>query len=267
MGGCLPCLPHNSGPTSQAPAAGVTASLVGRGADAKQDKGWIAESLLSHNVLRAKHGAPPLTWSADCAAKAQMAADECAAHNNLHHSHHTEFGHGQNAFGGTPVGHFGAKDAVEAWYAEVNNPGYTAWDSKNFTIPGTGHFTQLVWKECAEVGMACDASGKGYIVANYWPPGNVQGLFDKNVFKEGTPMHTRKVVRRKPYTKDMITALDAEVQSVLDSVPAENIVTTITEKLKDGWTVKLDYKPAPDGFLKFEYKKDGTIGSGSVGPF
>lgn len=249
-------------PAGLAPAAGTTASLVGKpNYDATSDQGWIAETLKYHNELRAKHGAPPVMWSAACAAAARKAADECAAQNTLHHSHHKEFGQGQNAFAGTP-GSFGAKDAVESWYSEVTNPGYKDWNGKNGGS-GTGHFTQVVWKDCAEVGMACDSSGKGFIIANYWPAGNMQGIFDKNVFKTGTPMQTRKVVRKEPYTKE-ITAMDAEVQSVLDSVPNETTVNTILEKLKDGWIVKLEYKPSPNGSLKYEFKKGGAMGSGSA---
>lgn len=250
--------------TAAAPAKGETAKLVGAGSDAKLDDGWIAETLASHNALRAKHGAPPLVWSAECAAKAQLAADAAAAKNELFHSHCQEYGHGQNAFGGT-AGHYGAEDAVEAWYSELKNPGYT-WDNNLSPngCPGCGHFTQVVWKDAQEVGMACDSSGKGFIFANYWPAGNMQGIYDKNVFKEGTAMQTRKLVRREPYSKT-VTAMDEEVQSVLDSIPQEDVGKMIVGKLAEGWTVKLDYKPSPGGSLTYEISKDGAMSSGSCG--
>lgn len=243
------------------PATGEMAKLVGQGADAKKNNRWIAETLKYHNELRAQHGAPPLKWSAECAAKAQLAADACAAKNTLFHSHCKEYGHGQNAFGGT-AGHYGAKEAVEAWYSELTNPGYN-WDGRNSPNgnPGTGHFTQVVWKDAVEIGMACDATKKGFIVANYWPAGNMQGIYDKNVFKKGTSMQKRQLVRRDPYSKEVMK-LDDEVQSVLDSIPQEAIAKDIINKLGDGWSVQLDYKPSPNGSLSYKFKQNGAMAGG-----
>ncbi len=47
----------------------------------------------------------------------------------------------------------------------------------------TGHFTQVVWKKSAELGIAkaVSRSGKCYISGNYYPPGNYQGQFVENV--------------------------------------------------------------------------------------
>lgn len=45
----------------------------------------------------------------------------------------------------------------------------------------TGHFTQVVWKGSKEmgVGRATARSGNIYVVANYAPGGNMQGLLSK----------------------------------------------------------------------------------------
>lgn len=47
----------------------------------------------------------------------------------------------------------------------------------------TGHFTQVVWKDTKELGVAIGRArnNKLYIVANYYPPGNYQGRFQQNV--------------------------------------------------------------------------------------
>jgi ves G 5 allergen, putative len=47
-----------------------------------------------------------------------------------------------------------------------------------------GHFTQLVWKTSKKlgIGQAKGASGNVYVVANYYPPGNIIGEFGSNVF-------------------------------------------------------------------------------------
>jgi hypothetical protein len=47
-----------------------------------------------------------------------------------------------------------------------------------------GHFTQVIWKESTELGIA-KAKGKNgstYIVANYNPGGNMMGDYKDNVF-------------------------------------------------------------------------------------
>ena len=49
--------------------------------------------------------------------------------------------------------------------------------------PGTGHFTQVVWKDTRELGMARAKSKNGsvYVVARYRPAGNNVSSFDGNV--------------------------------------------------------------------------------------
>lgn len=158
-------------------------SLVGQKKDLRLNEDWIAETLKSHNTLRAKHGAPPLAWSDDCAQKARLCADECARRGKMHHCHCKEYGHGQNIFAGA-AGGFGAWDAAQAWYDEIDDPGYEF--GREGSQPGTGHFTALVWFPTTHVGMNVDSSGKGYIVANYFPPGNVDGEYCRNVPPLGT---------------------------------------------------------------------------------
>jgi hypothetical protein len=68
--------------------------------------------------------------------------------------------------------------AIKMWYNEVNDPGYP-WDSPGFS-GGTGHFTQVVWKETTHVGLG---QAGCWISANYLPAGNMSmpGYFEKNV--------------------------------------------------------------------------------------
>merc|ERR1712014_376150 len=117
--------------------------------------------------------------------------------------------------GGTPV-HYSAKNAAEQWYKECESPGYHKPGS-----PGTGHFTQVVWLATTHVGVACDRMGKGYIVANYSPPGNVQPVqpnYVKKVLPLGTAMQTRQKVCS--VTKAVVaTSVTAEVTEILDSIP------------------------------------------------
>ena len=54
--------------------------------------------LARHNSLRALHGAPPLEWSDQCTANAQLQADACAEQKSLFHGNHE--GQGQNVRAG-----------------------------------------------------------------------------------------------------------------------------------------------------------------------
>ena len=42
--------------------------------------------------------------------------------------------------------------ASDAWYDEVNDPGYNFNDPGYYENPGAGHFTAMVWKNTCEIG-------------------------------------------------------------------------------------------------------------------
>lgn len=67
------------------------------------------------------------------------------------------------------------------WYNEIKNYKF----DKNNYIKKTGHFTQMVWKNSLYVGFGLSRSKKGkiFIVAVYYPSGNIVGEFKKNVFE------------------------------------------------------------------------------------
>lgn len=53
---------------------------------------------------------------------------------------------------------------------------------------GTGHFTQLVWRDTRGVGCAAKECGAGgwLVVCEYWPAGNVEGEFGVEVQRRVT---------------------------------------------------------------------------------
>jgi len=68
-------------------------------------------------------------------------------------------------------------------YNEVCNPGYGFTSENN---SGTGHFTQVVWKESTVLGVGRAERDDGemkcaYIVGRYKPAGNMMGSFLTNV--------------------------------------------------------------------------------------
>ena len=74
--------------------------------------------------------------------------------------------------------------ATEAWYSEVEN---YDWANPKYQS-GTGHFTQVVWKDSIKLGIG-KATGKidklfcTWVVGRYSPAGNVMGKFQENVLK------------------------------------------------------------------------------------
>ncbi|CAF5148077.1 unnamed protein product, partial [Rotaria sp. Silwood1] len=69
---------------------------------------------------------------------------------------------------------------TNSWYNEIN--------SYNFGSPGfsssTGHFTQVIWKGSKQLGIGIAFTSDNrtaYVVANYYPPGNVISSFSSNV--------------------------------------------------------------------------------------
>uniref|UniRef100_A0AAZ3NZ36 GLI pathogenesis-related 2 n=1 Tax=Oncorhynchus tshawytscha TaxID=74940 RepID=A0AAZ3NZ36_ONCTS len=148
------------------------------------DCGFERQFVDAHNDYRRKHGAPPLALSRDLCNSAQKWADHLLSIKSLKHS---STNHGENlyyAYSSTPKKPVG-KDAVDSWYSEIkdyhfNKPGFSS---------STGHFTQVVWKDCSEVGVGLATDGQTiFVVGQYHPAGNMcnAGYFEKNVLPLGS---------------------------------------------------------------------------------
>jgi len=143
------------------------------------DKKFLEEALKTHNELRKKHGVDKLKLSDDLCQVAQAWANKIAANDKMEHS---ENGFGENVHW-TSADDTDGKSAVDHWYSEVKD---YKFDGNLDYQRGTGHFTQVVWKDTKELGIA-KAKGKNggtYVVANYNPSGNFIGKFGENVPKE-----------------------------------------------------------------------------------
>ena len=139
------------------------------------------EALQTHNHYRKLHQVEPLKLNKDLCKIAEKYSKHLASIGYLEHSdncYHDD-ALGENlyfCFGMDPTGSLVTKN----WYSEVKNYKYNGdWSN------GTGHFTQIVWKESKEVGFGkCkNQKGKTFVVANYYPAGNILGFFKYNVLR------------------------------------------------------------------------------------
>ena len=141
---------------------------------------FVQDSLQAHNKYRTKHHAPPLKINSELNRIAQQYANYLAQNDCFQHSDNEYRGEslGENLYMcyGTKIT---GKAMTDAWYNEIKQYNFNA---STFTS-GTGHFTQVVWKDSKEVGFAYaqSRSGNYYGVANYYPAGNFMGEFRKNV--------------------------------------------------------------------------------------
>lgn len=143
---------------------------------------WQKEMLDAHNVLRAQHCSPEMTWDAEVAQSAQAWADRC----QWEHAQGTGLGENLAAAAGsvrTP------KQTTDGWYSEIAQYNFAA---PGFSF-GTGHFTQVVWKGSTRLGCAmaiCPATSISpdwgawptaqFVVCRYAPQGNT-GAYAENV--------------------------------------------------------------------------------------
>ncbi len=136
--------------------------------------------LSAHNAVRARHCAPPLTWSADLARVAQRWVDKLVAADCAFD--HSRGKYGENLAGAT-AGTLDAEGVVRMWYEEKEKYDFR----KGAFSMETGHFTQVVWAATRRVGCATATCKRGLQlwVCNYDPAGNVHTMFGDNVKPAG----------------------------------------------------------------------------------
>uniref|UniRef100_A0A6Q2WZ70 SCP domain-containing protein n=1 Tax=Esox lucius TaxID=8010 RepID=A0A6Q2WZ70_ESOLU len=183
--GSSPSDRHSSPVRKPDPSQKGTTHPEGKGSDRVFERQFVD----AHNVYRQKHGAPPLTLSRDLCNSAHKWANHLLSSKSLQHS---STDHGENlyyAYSSAPK-KFDGKDAVDNWYSEIKDYHF---DKPGFTS-GTGHFTQVVWKDSREVGVGIATDGKTIIVVGqYHPAGNISnaGYFEKNVLPPGSSTSDR----------------------------------------------------------------------------
>jgi len=141
------------------------------------DKQRILESI---NSYRSKHSAPSVQWNDDLQNEAQNWSQHLANNGQFYHGGNN--GHGQNLYmtSGQVPDTDCILDSIKNWYDE--NRYY------NYSNPGfnekTGHFTQLVWRNCKSIGAGVARTSHGtYVTMDFDPAGNITnpGEFQSNV--------------------------------------------------------------------------------------
>lgn len=138
-----------------------------------------SESLRAHNKYREKHCVPPLKLNKEMCRISQKHADYLINKRILEHSNNGDYGENIFAITSTnPNFTISGEEPVDSWYSEINKHRF----GEEPRLLSTGHFTQVVWKETKELGIAfAKKGGKIVVVANYSPSGNILGQFSENV--------------------------------------------------------------------------------------
>lgn len=153
------------------------------------DSADIAAFLAGHNIVRAAHNAPLLTWSGELALKAAIWANMCQfKHSNGLLSYNP---YGENIVAATgdfsipaAMGTFVQDAGMKLYLANFFLTKHSKSADYNPANPTYTHFTQVVWKTTTQLGCAvskCDgifdrSFGKATLyVCLYNPAGNVIG--------------------------------------------------------------------------------------------
>lgn len=146
-------------------------------------------TLRTHNIVRAKHGAPPLKLCDDLSAYAQNWAETVLRTDVIHHSecflHGFRIGENISYKTGSQGQDFNGAELVMHWYDEVKEH---TFGSEEFNSK-TGHFTQVVWKSTQDLGVGKAKSSDGkrvFAVCVYRPAGNCLGQMAANVLSSKT---------------------------------------------------------------------------------
>lgn len=140
---------------------------------------FAADCVKAHNEYRRLHKVPDLKLSPSLCKYAQEWADTLSRRAVLQSRGGTRYG--ENIFcvqSSAPIELSGG-DPVEQWYKE----GKAHLFGREPSTLKTGHFTQIVWRESEQIGVAIarNRNGQIFVVANYDPPGNVIGTYAENV--------------------------------------------------------------------------------------
>ena len=145
---------------------------------------FLEEALCAHNELRAKHNSPPLILNPNLTTLAQNHSELLAKEGILNYSNNKLENKkiGENLFMSKMK--CTGEEVSLYWYKGIKY--YDFQNLNNIEKEETKNFTQLIWKSTKEVGfgVSTDKKGNFYVVANYFPCGNIKGQYKDNVLSD-----------------------------------------------------------------------------------
>ncbi|XP_029164845.1 uncharacterized protein LOC114936041 isoform X1 [Nylanderia fulva] len=145
------------------------------------EQAWQQEALLVHNEYRRKHRVSDLRLSPELTAAAKAWANTLLNTNKLIPQSSSSYG--ENIYSmqcSDPKLIVSAREVISKWYSEKKEHKFGVEPK----VLNTCHFTQIVWKNTTEMGIAmAKRDGTCVIVACYHPRGNIVGQFTENVLK------------------------------------------------------------------------------------
>jgi len=147
-------------------------------------RAFTLECLEAHNNYRRIHHAPPLVLNKDLCQMAEKYSKHLSDNvGELVHSVDLRYKIGpvgENLYyckGKRPTGTY----VTSTWYDEIKDYDY----NKNWKDSATGHFSQVVWKGSTDLGVGCTRNEKDqlFVVAHYYPCGNLNTCYIENVLR------------------------------------------------------------------------------------
>ncbi|XP_012063968.1 PREDICTED: uncharacterized protein LOC105627292 [Atta cephalotes] len=147
----------------------------------RDEQTWQQEALLVHNEYRRKHRVPDLRLNPELTAAAKAWANTLLNTNKLIPQSSSPYG--ENIYSmqcSDPKLIVSAREVISKWYSEKKEHKFGIEPK----VLNTCHFTQIVWKNTTEMGIAmAKRDGSCVVVACYHPRGNIVGQFTENVLK------------------------------------------------------------------------------------
>lgn len=142
---------------------------------------FLEEMLNSHNELRLKHNSPPLKLNPSLSTLAQKKAEEMSEEKQFKFND-SDKKYGINYF--FSENNCTGEEVTAHWYKGKNNYDFNKENNKK--DEEINNFTQLVWKDTKEVGFGFSYDDKSslFVVAYYFPPGNIKGKYRSNVLSD-----------------------------------------------------------------------------------
>ncbi|XP_033230745.1 uncharacterized protein LOC117181852 isoform X3 [Belonocnema kinseyi] len=142
---------------------------------------WQKEALLVHNEYRRRHRVQDLRLNPELTAAAKAWARTLLNTNKLIPQSTSPYG--ENIYSmqcSDPKLIVSPREVISKWYSERKDHKFASEPK----VLNTCHFSQIVWKNTSEMGIAmAKRDGTCVVVACYHPRGNIIGQFTENVLK------------------------------------------------------------------------------------